>query len=71
MKTLWKILAALSVLCGIVSVLIGWAALIKKTTIWIQTEFWFYDAITAGVFAIFFLILYMVYAFHGKQIEGK
>ncbi len=62
MKTLWKVFAWLAAICGLVTYLVGWLALIQKSAIWIPTEFWFYDAIAAGVFAVFFLL----YAVHGE-----
>ncbi|MEK6858250.1 MAG: hypothetical protein AABX39_06710 [Nanoarchaeota archaeon] len=55
MKTIWKILTWIFAICGLAAYSIGWLALLT-TTIWVPTEFWFYDAITAGVFAIFFLL---------------
>jgi len=57
MKTLWKIIALIFVACGLIAYLIGWIALFSKSVIWgITTEFWFYDAIAAGIFGLFFLI---------------
>ena len=56
MKTIWKVLTWLSAACGLTSYFIGWTALIQESTIWVQTEFWFYDAVTAGIFAIFFSV---------------
>ena len=56
MIRIWKILTWLTAACGITAYFLGWFALIQKSTLWIPTEFWFYDAITAGIFAIFFLI---------------
>ncbi len=57
MKTLWKILAWLSIACGLVAYSIGWTALFTKTAVWnISPEFWFYDAIATGIFGLFFLI---------------
>jgi len=62
MKTLWKILAWISIICGLAAYFTGWIALVAKTMIWsISTEFWFYDAIAAGIFGLFFL-LYGVHA---------
>lgn len=64
MKTLWKIIAWLSMACGLAAYFIGWSALLTKTVIWgIPTEFWFYDAVAAGIFGIFFLI----YAVHSEK----
>lgn len=55
MKLLWKVLAWLAALCGIGAYLAGWTALLLGTQLWVPTEFWFYDAVATGVFAIFFL----------------
>lgn len=55
MKIIWKILTWLSAACGFTSYFIGWVALMQESIFLVPTEFWFYDAITAGVFAIFFL----------------
>jgi len=54
----WSILAAVAAICGGLAYFIGWTALITGTTIWIETQFWFFDAITSALFAIFFLMLY-------------
>ncbi len=57
MKTLWKILAWLSIACGLIAYFIAWIALARNATMWnVSTEFWFYNAIGAGIFGIFFLI---------------
>jgi hypothetical protein len=41
--------------------------LLTKSVIWgIPTEFWFYDAVAAGIFGIFFLI----YAVYSGQKKG-
>lgn len=53
----WKVLAALFVLCGIAAYLVGWAALLTKTTILVSADFWFADATATAVIAVFFLIL--------------
>lgn len=64
MKTSWKILAWISIGCGLIAYGIGWIAVISKTTYWgIANEFWFYDAIAAGIFGLFFLI----YAAHSNK----
>jgi uncharacterized membrane protein YphA (DoxX/SURF4 family) len=61
MKTVWKIIAWISVACGLFAYLTGWAALFTKSVFWgIPTQFWFYDAVAAGIFGLFFLI----YAVH-------
>ena len=66
MKTIWKILAWISVLCGLAAYFTGWIALAAKTAIWnIPTEFWFYDAVATGVFGLFFLI----YGVHSGRKE--
>ncbi len=60
MKTLWKVLAWISLICALITYSIGWIALLNKTTLWgISNEFWFYDAISAGIFGLFFLIYYV------------
>ncbi len=51
---LWKVLAWIFALCGFTAYLIGWVALTNRVEYFIPTEFWFYDAIAAGVFALFF-----------------
>ncbi len=57
MKTLWKIIAWLSIICGLSTYSIGWIAQLTRSVIWnIPAEFWFYDAIAAGIFGVFFLI---------------
>lgn len=57
MKILWKILAWLSIICGLSAYFIGWIALFTESVFWnIPNEFWFYDAVAAGIFGIFFLI---------------
>ena len=50
-------LAWIFVVCGLLAYIVGWAALLTKTTIWnMPTEFWFYDAMSTGIFGLFFLI---------------
>ncbi len=67
MKTLWKVLAWISIACGLIAYSIGWIALVKKSIIWgIPNEFWFYDAVAAGIFGLFFLI----YAVHAQNKKG-
>ncbi len=57
MKIIWEVFSWLAMICALGAYLIGWIALFTKTTVWnISTEFWFYDAIVAGIFAIFFLV---------------
>ena len=64
MKTLWKVFAWILIICALLSYLIGWTALVAKTAIWnIPTEFWFYDAMGAGIIGLFFLI----YSVHSKN----
>lgn len=65
MNPLWKIIAWISIICGLITYLIGWVVLFSRSVIWgIPVEFWFYDAIAAGIFGLFFLI----YAAHsGKK----
>ena len=62
MRKVWKIIAWISIVCGLVAYIIGWIALLKNTSILIPTEFWFYDAIAAAMFGVFFLI----YSAHSK-----
>jgi hypothetical protein len=63
-KTLWKVLAWISIACGLIAYSIGWIALFTKSVFWnIPNEFWFYDAIAAGIFAVFFLIYFV----HSKK----
>ncbi len=45
-------------LCGLVAYLIGWAGLIQGTMILVPAEFWFYDAMAAGIFGLFLLNVY-------------
>lgn len=47
-------------LCGLTAYLIGWAGLLQEKTILFPMEFWFYDAIAAGIFGLFFLKVYML-----------
>ncbi len=57
MRTIWNIFAWISIICAFVTYAIGWVALIAKSILLgIPTEFWFYDAVVAGIFAIFFTI---------------
>ena len=57
MKTTWKIFAWISIACGLLGYGTGWIALFSKRVLWnIPTEFWFYDAVAAGIFALFFVI---------------
>ncbi len=64
MKIIWKVFAWISIACGLLAYLIGWTALLIKSVYWsIPTEFWFYDAIAAGIFAVFFII----YGAHGTK----
>ncbi len=63
MKTLWKVFAWISVICGLLAYFTGWVALFTRSVFWnIPTEFWFYDSVAAGIFAVFFLI----YSVHSK-----
>ncbi len=64
MKTLWKVLAWVFVICGILAYLIGWTALLTGSVYWnIPTEFWFYDTVATGIIGLFFLI----YSVHSKN----
>ena len=63
MNTLFKVLAWISIACGLIAYSIGWVVLITNSVFMnIPTEFWFYDAVSAGIFGIFFLM----YAVHKK-----
>lgn len=65
MKTIWKAFAWISIICAVVAYVIGWVALIAKNILFgIPTEFWFYDAIAASMFAVFFII-------YGVHAEDK
>lgn len=64
MKQLWKVLSFVLIGCGAIAYFVGWFALLSKATIGgISTEFWFYDAMVSGLFALFFLI----YGVHGAK----
>lgn len=64
MQMVWKVLAWISIICGLIAYFVGWAVLTTKVVIWdVPTEFWFYDAIAAGIFALFFLI----YSVHSEK----
>ncbi len=57
MKTIWKVFAWISIICGLFAYLLGWIALFSNSILWnIPNEFWFYDAIATGIFALFFII---------------
>lgn len=61
---IWKFLAWISIVCGIITYFVGWIALLSRSIIWgIQTEFWFYDSVAAGIFGLFFLL----YAPYGRK----
>jgi len=61
MKTLWKIIAWVSIICGLVSYFIAWGVMFTGSVLWdVPTEFWFYDAIAASIFGVFFLV-YAIY----------
>ncbi len=63
-KTLWKVFAWISIVCGLIAYLIGWIALSTQSIFWnIPNEFWFYDSIATGIFGLFFLI----YSVHSKK----
>ena len=65
MKAIWKLCAWLSVVCGLTTFLIGWTGLIQGGNIFgIAPEFYFFDAIGAVLFGIFFLLW-------GKLSEGS
>ncbi len=54
---LWKILSWLAIACAVIAYGTGWMALIEKREILIPNEFWFYDAISAGILGLVFLKL--------------
>ena len=57
MKIIWKVFAWISIICGLLGYGTGWVALLSNSILWnIPTQFWFYDAIAAGIFALFFVI---------------
>lgn len=64
-QSFWKFWAWVSIACGLGAYLVGWWALLTRTMVWgVPTEFFFYDAIAAAMFGVFFLI----YAAHwGKK----
>jgi hypothetical protein len=64
-QAFWKFWAWISIACGATAYLAGWYALLAKTIVLgIPTEFFFYDAIAAAMFGVFFLI----YSIHyGKK----
>ncbi|MBS3116551.1 hypothetical protein J4421_03050 [Candidatus Woesearchaeota archaeon] len=62
----WKLFAQISIVCALLTYSIGWGALLSSATIWgIETEFWFYDAVAAGIFGVFFLM----YGSQSKQLR--
>jgi len=62
-KILLKVFAWISVACGLTAYFMGWMALFTQKIFWnIPNEFWFYDAIAAGIFGLFFLI----YSVHSR-----
>ena len=64
MKTFWKVLAWISIACGLLAYFTGWIALLTNSIILkVPNEFWFYDAIAVGIFGLFFLI----YSVHSKE----
>ena len=63
-KILFKVLAWIFVICGILAYFMGWVALLTGKVYWnIPTEFWFYDAISTGIIGLFFLIYFV----HSKK----
>jgi len=55
MKIVWKVLTWVFAACGLTAWSLGWFSLTQESTFLVPTEFWFYDATVAGIFAIFFL----------------
>lgn len=56
MKTTWKVLAWVFLLCGVGSYLLAWIEVFTGTVfLGMQTNVLFYDAIATGIFGIFFL----------------
>ncbi len=65
---LWRAVAWLVLACGLIAWVLGWAFGISGTQPWnLPGQVWFYDAITSGVFAIFF----MVYAADSDRRKAK
>lgn len=63
-KTTFKVLAWISIACGLLAYLVGWVALFTHSIFWgIPNEFWFYDSIATGIFGLFFII----YSVHSKK----
>ena len=57
MRTLWKILAWAFLLCGMITEIIGFLAMLSGITLWgIPSYYWVLHAIAWGVFGLFFLI---------------
>ncbi|HLC64871.1 MAG TPA: hypothetical protein VJI46_01970 [Candidatus Nanoarchaeia archaeon] len=63
---IWRIFAWIALICALITYSIGWVALIIKRDIWVPTQYWFYDAVAVGIFAVFFLI-YSVHSGKGKK----
>jgi hypothetical protein len=65
LKNIWKTIAWLFIICGIICFFIGWIGAITNSNILgIDTNMYFYDAIATGIFGLYFLL----YAIHS---EGK
>lgn len=57
MNKILMIIGWLAFLCGAVTYLIAWGAILGNGNIWgITTEFWFYDSISAVLIGIFLLM---------------
>lgn len=56
-RRFWRVLAWLALACGAIAYFVGWGAAITQTQVWnIPTQIWFYDAVAAVAFAIFFMM---------------
>lgn len=56
MKTFWKVLAWIFIACGLLAYLSAWGNLWFGWKMWKATpEELFFDAISTGIFALFFL----------------
>ncbi len=65
-KNLWGIISWIFVACGLIAYALGWVSMSGTNIFSIPTEMLFYDAMVAGIFAIFFLI----YAMHSNLVDS-
>ncbi|MBI4015971.1 MAG: hypothetical protein HY362_04610 [Candidatus Aenigmarchaeota archaeon] len=64
---LWGIISWIFVICGLIAYGFAWTAMATGTKPFlIQPELFLYDAMVAGIFAIFFLI----YAMHSNLVDN-